>query len=246
LLFWGGLLGIVAASWAWLAWQAWAMEHMDIVEMAMPSRGSWGAPDLLLVFTMWAVMMAAMMLPSAVPMILAYATISRQRSAARESGLRPWAFVGGYLAVWTVFSLLATLAQWGMHELVLRAPALDEIGPLLGGVLLIAAGVYQWTPAKRVCLAQCRSPFDFLLTSWRDGAWGALRMGVVHGAYCVGCCWLLMLLLFAVGVMNMTWIALLSVLVLLEKATPQGGRLARGAGVLLVAWGGWMALSGLI
>jgi predicted metal-binding membrane protein len=222
------------------------MEHMDIVEMAMPGSGAWSAPDLLLVFTMWAVMMAAMMLPSAVPMILAYAAVSRQRDAVRESGLRTWAFVAGYLAVWTVFSALATLAQWGMHELVLRAPALDEIGPLLGGALLVAAGVYQWTPAKRVCLAQCRSPLDFLLTGWREGTWGALRMGVVHGAYCVGCCWLLMLLLFAVGVMNMTWIVLLSALVLLEKATPQGGRLARGAGILLVVWGGWMAMSRLL
>ena len=244
LFLWGGLLGIIAAAWAWLVWQAWAMEHMDIIDMAMPGGGSWGIADLLLVFTMWAVMMPAMMLPSAVPMILTYTAVCRRYDSTRKADVLAWIFVSGYLMVWSGFSLLATLLQWGMHEAMLRVSALDEAGQLVGGILLIVAGTYQWTSIKRVCLAHCRSPLDFLLTGWRGGSWGALCMGVVHGVYCAGCCWLLMLLLFAVGVMNLAWIVLLSVLVLLEKIVPRGDRLARAAGVLMVCWGVWMALTG--
>ena len=131
-----------------------------------------------------------------------------------------------------------------MHSLALISPMMVGTSPLLGSLLLIAAGVYQWTPLKQACLRHCRSPLQFLLTCWQDGPAGAFLMGLRHGAYCLGCCWLLMAVLFAVGVMNLAWIAALSVFVLLEKIIPRGFWVAKAAGIVLMSWGGWMALSG--
>jgi predicted metal-binding membrane protein len=139
------------------------------------------------------------------------------------------------------FSLAATLIQWGMHAALLVTPAMVGTSPLLGGAVLVAAGLYQWTPAKHACLTRCRSPIGFLLAEWRDGARGALIMGLRHGLYCTGCCWLLMLILFVVGVMNLLWIALLAALALLEKTLPQGRWISRIAGLALIVWGSWMA-----
>src|SRR5215469_17272153 len=238
-----GAAAIALLGWACLFYQGWAMEHMDLVAMAMPSNGAWGPVDLLLVFAMWAVMMVAMMVPSATPMLLAFATISRSRCAQGRTFVPLWVFLAGYLVLWTAFSLAATLAQWGLHSLALISPMMIATSPLLGSMLLIAAGIYQWTPLKQACLRHCRSPLQFLLTCWRDGSVGAFLMGVRHGGYCLGCCWLLMAVLFAVGVMNLAWIAALSGFVLFEKTIPRGIWVAKLAGLFLMGWGGWMALS---
>jgi predicted metal-binding membrane protein len=187
-----GAVAIALLGWAYLFYQGWAMRHMDLVAMAMPSTDAWGPMDLLLVFAMWAVMMVAMMVPSATPMLLAFAAITRSRRAQGRPFVPLWVFLAGYLVLWTAFSLAATLAQWGLHSLALISPMMVGTSPLLGSLLLIAAGVYQWTPLKQACLRHCRSPLQFLLTCWQDGTAGAFLMGLRHGAYCLGCCWLLM------------------------------------------------------
>jgi predicted metal-binding membrane protein len=235
------LAGITALAWGYLGYQAWAMEHMDLVDMAMPSAQQWGLWDLILVFTMWAVMMVGMMAPSASPVVLLFTRIQSGRQAKGQPVVASWLFLLGYLSAWTGFSLAVTLIQWGMHAAMLISSAMVGTSPLLGSAVLVAAGIYQWSPAKHACLNHCRSPQGFLLNEWRDGARGALVMGLRHGWYCTGCCWLLMLVLFVVGVMNLFWIALLAILVLLEKTLQQGPWLSRIAGTALIAWGGWIA-----
>src|SRR6266478_1332200 len=146
-------------------------------------------------------------------------------------------FVAGYLAVWTGFSAIAAVAQCALHATALLSPAMVSTSPLLGGILLVAAGVFQWTPMKSACLTNCRSPLSFLTTDWREGKGGAFSMGLKHGAHCTGCCWFLMALLFVAGVMNMWWVAIIAILVLLEKAAPKGLWIGRIAGLLLAVWG---------
>src|SRR5207249_2185684 len=146
-------------------------------------------------------------------------------------------FVLGYLIVWTAFSLVAAVAQWALHGASLLSPMMKSSSPLLAGALLIVAGVFQWTRWKHACLNHCRSPLQFLLHDWRDGAAGALAMGIKHGAFCAGCCWMLMALLFVAGVMNMLWVAAIAVAVLVEKVVPRGDRVGRLAGVVLIAAG---------
>ena len=233
-----GLGTITLLAWAYLLYQAWAMGHMDVVDMAMPSVQDWGIRDLTLVFTMWTIMMVGMMAPSASPMILLFARIQAQRNVGSmpASGL----FLLGYLLVWTGFSLVVTLIQWALHNALLISPMMVGTSPLLSSAVLIAAGVYQWTPAKQACLARCRSPIGFLLNEWQDGNRGALLMGLRHGLFCTGCCWLLMLVLFVVGVMNLLWIALLTAYVLLEKFLPQAPWGSKIAGIALIGWGVWM------
>lgn len=237
-----GLALTTALGWAYLLYQDWAMRHMDTVDMAMPSLQAWGTRDLTLVFIMWAIMMVAMMLPSAAPMIWLFAKLNHAHRSQQKFYVATWIFVAGYLVVWTLFSLFATLAQWALHETAMISPMMVATSPLLGGAVLIAAGIYQWTPLKLACLAHCRSPLSFLMTGWRDGAWGAFNMGLRHGAYCTGCCWLLMALLFVVGVMNLWWIAALSFFVLAEKTVPGGIWVSRISGLLLLAWGAWLIL----
>jgi predicted metal-binding membrane protein len=239
-----GVTAIALLGWAYLFYQDWGMRHMDLVSMAMPSAGAWTAADLLLVFAMWAVMMVAMMVPSATPTLLIFATIVRSRRAQGRTFIPSWVFLAGYLVLWTVFSLAATLAQWGLHNLALISPMMVATSPILGGLLLMMAGVYQWTPLKQACLRHCRTPLQFLLTCWHDGTAGAFFMGLHHGTYCLGCCWLLMTVLFAVGVMNLGWIAALSIFVLVEKIIPRGSWVAKTAGIGLMSWGGWMAFLG--
>ncbi|MBI3432877.1 MAG: DUF2182 domain-containing protein [Hydrogenophilales bacterium] len=217
------------------------MDHMDLVDMAMPGAQQWGPWDLIVVFTMWAVMMVGMMVPSASPVILLFTRIHSGRHSQDAPGVASGLFLVGYVLAWTGFSMAATVIQWGMHSAMLLSPAMVGTSPLLGSAVLIAAGLYQWTPAKHACLTHCRSPLGFLLNEWRDGARGALVMGLRHGLYCTGCCWLLMGVLFVVGVMNLLWIALLAVFVLLEKNLPQGRWLSHTTGLALIAWGAWMA-----
>jgi predicted metal-binding membrane protein len=234
---------IALIGWAYLFYEGWAMQHMDLVAMAMPSTGAWGLIDLLMVFAMWTVMMVAMMVPSATPMLLTFATIARSRRTKGTAFVALWVFLAGYLVLWTAFSLVATLGQWGLHSLALISPMMVGTSPALGSLLLVVAGIYQWTPFKQACLRHCRTPLQFLLTYWQDDAAGAFLVGLRHGAYCLGCCWLLMAVLFAVGVMNLAWIAALSVFVLLEKVIPRGIWVARIAGIALIGFGGWIALS---
>jgi predicted metal-binding membrane protein len=237
-----GLVGLTALSWVYLLYQDWAMGHMEIAPMAMPNLDAWGPWDLAIVFLMWAIMMVGMMLPSVTPMVLLYAAVSGERREQGRPKAATWIFVSGYLVAWTLFSVFATLAQWLLHSAAHLSPFMDSTGPVLGGAMLIAAGIYQWTPLKRACLTHCRSPLAFLLTKWRDGARGALAMGLRHGLFCTGCCWLLMAILFVVGVMNVMWLALLSVFVLMEKTLPHGDWFGRAAGLVLIGWGAWMAL----
>jgi len=238
-----GLAVVAALSWSYTGLMAARMEMPQMASMAMPGRAGWGTAEFFVVFVMWVVMMTAMMVPSAAPMVLLYGATQRRRAAA--SGYFAVAlFAGGYLAVWTAFSVMATLAQGVVHAAALAA---DEMGPVvrpLAGAILLVAGVYQFTPLKRVCLAHCRSPLAFITVHWRSGARGAFIMGLRHGVYCVGCCWPLMLLLFVVGVMNLVWIAALAVFVLGEKLLRRGEWVGRIGGAVFLAWGVRLLLAG--
>ena len=231
------LASVVLIAWAYLLSGAGMdMETMD--GMPMPAIASWSPFYFAVMYAMWTVMMAAMMLPSAAPMILLYSTISRRRFVQGAAAAATAVFTLGYAAVWTVFSLAATTLQWALGEAALLAPAMKTGSAGLAGALLIAAGLYQWTPLKQACLRRCRSPLDFVLSFWRDGAWGGFVMGVRHALFCLGCCWALMLLLFVGGVMSFAWIAGLAAFVLVEKTAPGGHWVGRAAGSALVVWGG--------
>ena len=236
-----GLVGVTLLAWVYLFTVA---TEMDGGAMAVLRVRPWGGLDFLLMFLMWAVMMVAMMVPGAAPMILLFAAVSRKQ---RERG-RPFApvgaFVAGYIAVWSAFSALATLSQWGLEQAALLSPMLVGTSPLLGGGLLIVAGIYQWTPLKHACLKHCRSPLHFLTHGMRKGSGGAFVMGLEHGAFCVGCCWVLMGLLFVGGVMNLLWVAAIAAFVLLEKVLPFGAGAGRLSGALLVLAGLFVVVQG--
>lgn len=241
----GGLVGLTTLAWAYIAYLAWGIKGMAI-DMAMPHVGAWGAVDLLLMFVMWSVMMVAMMVPSAAPMVLVFANVNRLRSrGSRRPFVPTGVFLSGYILIWSGFSLLSTSVQWALHSWALLSPKMVSTSPLLGAALLATAGVFQWTPLKHACLTHCRSPLGFIMSEWREGKGGALLMGLKHGAYCVGCCWFLMGLLFVAGVMNLLWVALIAALVLVEKVVPAGLWMSRVAGLLLIGWGVWMAAGAL-
>jgi predicted metal-binding membrane protein len=237
------LAALIAAAWLYLLYLASAMSDMATMPgMPMPAMHAWSWVEVAGLAVMWTVMMVAMMTPSATPMILVFAAIHRRRTEQGRAAAPTALFVLGYLVVWTVYSVGAALAQAGLHAAALLSPAMAATSPLLAGGLLVVAGVFQWTPLKRACLAACRSPLPFLMTGWREGRGGAFVMGLHHGLYCLGCCWALMALLFVAGIMNLLWVAAIAVAVLMEKVVPRGdlvGRLAGvalvGAGVLLVA-----------
>lgn len=199
--------------------------------------GPWGPAEVGGAFAMWAVMMAGMMLPTALPVTLALAAASRGRGGEGRPLLPVGAFAGGYLAVWSLYSLVAAGAQWLLQRGAWLSPRALALGPLAGGVLLVAAGAFQWSPWKDACMMKCRSPLGFLLSCWRPGASGAFAMGVRYGGYCVGCCWLLMALSFALGIMNLLWMAAVTLLMVAEKAAPFGPAVTRVAGLALAAWG---------
>ena len=212
--------------------------------MAMPNMMPWSTADFGYMFVMWAVMMVAMMLPSATPMVFLFGRVRAKRESSGRLHALTAAFVCGYLLAWVAVSLVATLVNWGLHNGGALSSMTGQVAPAIGGLLLIAAGIFQWSPLKRTCLDHCRSPLTFLTQNWRDGVLGAAAMGLHHGAYCLGCCWLLMALLFVLGVMNLTWVALLTVVVLAEKLLPRGELLSRILGALFVAWGSWLAATG--
>ena len=192
----------------------------------------------------WTLMMAAMMLPSVAPMALAFARITGERARKRQAVFVPtWIFILGYFAVWTAFGVAAYVLDHCIRLLDLEWLAWERGGPIVAGVAIVAAGLYQLTPFKRVCLTHCRSPLDFFLGSWREGPAGALRMGMHHGLYCVGCCWGLMLVLFAVGVMSLFWMTLIAVSIGAEKVFRSGHRLAPLIGIIFIILGAWIAIA---
>ena len=231
-----GLLAVIGLAWGYLLAGAGTMEDMGGMLMPM-SSGPWNLSHGITMFAMWAVMMAAMMLPSAAPMILLYASIARGRVARGEQVAGAGVFAAGYLSVWTAFSLAAVALQFVLERAALLSPMMEASSIALAGMILMGAGIYQLTPLKQACLRHCRSPLEFVLTQWREGRHGAHVMGLHHGAYCVGCCWVLMGLLFVGGVMNLAWIAGLAAYVLVEKLAPAGHWIGRLAGIGLIGWG---------
>jgi predicted metal-binding membrane protein len=243
------LTGIAVVAWVWMIHEARTMEATGICEcagiaMCGPDVKPWSAIVILPLFLMWAGMMVAMMTPTVAPMILTFAMINRKRREQARPFVSTALFLSGYLIVWTAFSLIAALAQWVLHGTALLSPMMQSASSWLGGLLLIMAGVFQWTPLKQACLSHCRSPLQFIMTDWRDGSVGALTMGLKHGAFCTGCCWMLMALLFVAGVMNMVWVAVITLLVFLEKVTPPDWRLRHLAGAYFLVWGAWVIVSG--
>ena len=221
------LVLVPLVCWTWIVVLARDMYGPMTGASAWMMTPVWDAPHLILLWAMWAVMMTGMMLPSAAPMITLI-------------GGRPGAFAAlGYTTMWAAFSIGATLLQWLLIRLVIVSPMMEISSARIGAIVLLVAGVYQFTPLKRVCLTACQSPTAFLMRHWRSGSAGAFRMGVEHGVHCVGCCWALMLVLFVGGVMNLTVIAALTALVAFEKLLPLGAWSARASGVVLVALAGW-------
>jgi predicted metal-binding membrane protein len=189
----------------------------------------------------WVTMMAAMMLPSAMPMVLVFSRVSTERQRRGQAFVPTWIFVGGYLAAWTLYGLLAYGLFRAIHAAHPHFLSWHAQGPLVAGAAIAAAGIYQLTPLKRICLRHCRSPMHFVLGGWRSGRLGAVRMGLEHGGYCVGCCWGLMLILFALGVMSVVWMIVVAALVFAEKVLPFGERLSRALAVAFVVIGVWVA-----
>jgi predicted metal-binding membrane protein len=243
------LAAIVLLAWIYIlagAGTGMSALHMSGIPTAMRMSGpmatmhpmSWNAGYALIIFVMWWLMMLAMMLPSAAPVILLFAALTRKFDEAGAPYLGTGLFGCGYLAVWGGFSALAVTVQWQLGRITLLSPMMVTTSMAIGALLLIGAGVWQLTPLKRSCLRHCRSPSEFLTRHWREGHAGAMQMGIRHGAYCLGCCWMMMMLLFYGGIMNIYWIAGLAILVLVEKITPRGHWVTSLIGVALIVWGG--------
>jgi predicted metal-binding membrane protein len=231
------LVGVTALAWIYLIRMAAMMDAMPMTAMEAMQIRPWSAHDFWLMFVMWAVMMVGMMVPTAIPMTLIYAAVAK-KAAGQSTPLAPTAvFVSGYVAMWTAFSAVATLAQWRLDQVSLLTPMMASASPVLGAGLLIVAGIYQLSPLKSSCLEHCRTPAHFISQRWKPGVRGAFKMGAEHGAYCLGCCWALMGLLFFGGVMSLGWIAAITFFVLIEKVLPFGVRSGQVAGAAMVVTG---------
>jgi predicted metal-binding membrane protein len=241
----GALAATMALCWAWIVPMARDMYARMTGPSAWMMTDTWDFTHLALLFAMWAVMMAGMMLPSAAPTLLLYAGVIRKSPAGGRAHAHVYAFAGGYLLVWTAFSLLATVLQRLLAHWLVLSPMMEIRGHVIGGALLIIAGLYQLTPFKRTCLNSCRSPAAFIAQHWKRGVAGGFRLGVAHGLFCLGCCWALMLLLFVGGVMNLWWIGALTAFVLLEKLAPLGAQGGRLSGFLIIVMGLWNLAQGL-
>ena len=252
------LVILTALAWAYVWWLAADMDMsgMDMsgfrmipagIGLMMPATAPWNAMEFALVFAMWAVMMIGMMTPSATPMILIYARVGRQAARQGTPSAASCYFAGGYLLTWIGFALVATSAQWALERAALLTPMMAGASDMFSGTVLIAAGVYQWTPLKDACLRQCQSPLLFIQRhgGFRSDLLGTLALGARHGAYCIGCCWVLMALLFVGGIMNVLWIAAIAILVLAEKVVPAGRVISRIAGAGLFAGGAWLLAQAL-
>jgi predicted metal-binding membrane protein len=239
------LVAVIAIAWIWILLGAGTgMSAMDMLlgpggegMAGMMAPAAWTLGYAGIMFAMWWVMMAAMMLPSAAPILLLFARINRKEKAAGRPFIPTGIFAAGYLVAWGGFGALATGMQWELERLGLLSPMMVTTDYWLGGAILLAAGVWQLTPMKSICLRHCRSPMGFLVQSWRPGPGGAFRMGLEHGSFCLGCCWFLMGLLFFGGIMNLFWIIGLAAFVLLEKTVPMASRIGRIVGVGVAAWG---------
>lgn len=236
---------ITLLAWAYMLRLAAGMPanaHATMEMMAMPAPLGWDWHALGLAVLMWCVMMAAMMLPSTSPMVLTFARVYQRRQGLGGPIVPTAVFVAGYLAIWSGFGVLSAFAQTALHQAALIATPMDGFGRQTSAALLIVAGTLQWSSLKTACLEKCRTPLGFLLAEWREGRAGAFMMGLRHGAFCVGCCWAVMLLMFVGGAMNLLWMAALTVFVLLEKIVPRGQAFSRLSGVALVASGVWMLI----
>jgi predicted metal-binding membrane protein len=247
------LFVLAGLAWAYMLWLAVQMDMggMDMsgfrmVPAAMvlvtAAATPWSTIEFTIIFAMWAVMMVGMMMPSATPMILIYTRVARQAAQQGKPFAASFWFAGGYLFVWIGFAFVATLAQWALERAGLLTPTMATASGILSGVILIAAGLYQWTPLKNACLRQCQMPLQFVQHhgGFRGDALGSLALGSRHGAYCVGCCWVLMALLFVGGVMNVLWIAALATFVLIEKLIPADRVVSRVIGAAFFVGGIWM------
>ncbi len=225
----GALLALAAGAWAVLVWQMAMADDGDMgLTMGM------GAPLFLAI---WVVMMVAMMFPTAAPMILTFARVQNSRRDRGQYFVPIWVFVSAYLVIWTGFGALAYVAALGAGFLADHSIWLMDNAARIGGAVLVLAGLYQLSPLKRTCLSKCRTPMDFILGGWRDGTGGAFRMGLEHGAYCLGCCWLLFVVLFPLGVMNVGAMAIITLLIFAEKSLPLGRQIGTAAAVALIAYG---------
>ena len=240
---------------AW-AYTIWLGNNMNMGGMAVtgghemgvmlaPAFKPWTPADFLVMFVMWTVMMIGMMVPSAAPMILIYARVGRQAATHGKPLAATGFFASGYLLAWTAFSLGATIGQWLLERAALLTPMMATANDILGALVLIAAGLFQWTPAKKACLKHCQAPLSFIQRygGFRRDPWESLAVGFRSGAFCIGCCWALMALLFVGGVMNIIWIAGLTIFVLLEKIVPAGQLISRASGAGLTAWGLWLLIA---
>lgn len=235
------IIAIAALAWVYLVYldrQMSAAVDYDtmMAQMGMTPDRRWTATDVFFTFAMWAVMMIGMMAGTAIPVVLLFAASQRARTGSGVTATVVM-FGLGYLSVWLGFSACAAAAQWALHQSTMLAPSMKLADPRAAGGILLAAGAYQVTPFKGSCLTQCRSPLGFLMTHWRNGRLGAFSMGARHGGYCLGCCWLLMCVLFVVGVMQLVWVAVLTGFVLLEKTGPAGAVVSRIAGVIMMMLG---------
>lgn len=259
----GALAVLTVLAWAYTIWQANTMDTGGVMmpkpsDMGMPMPKAMGAMlapgfkqwtvgNFIIIFVMWTVMMIGMMTPSAAPMILIYARVGRQAALQGKPLATTGFFASGYVLAWTAFSFVATFGQWLLERAALLTPMMTAANNIFGALVLIAAGLFQWTPAKSACLKHCQAPFNFIQQhgGFRRDALGSLSVGWRHGIYCVGCCWALMTLLFMGGVMNVVWIAGLTIFVLLEKVVPLGRIISRMTGVGLMAWGAWLLIAAL-
>lgn len=223
------LLVLAAAAWALLLWQSGRASEMDM-GLTMGMSG-------VLFLAIWIVMMVAMMFPTAAPMILTFARIHESKRQREQPHVPTWVFVSAYLLVWTLFGALAYGIALGAERLAEEFPWVMENAGRIGGGVLVLAGIYQLSPLKNMCLSKCRGPFQFILTSWRDGYLGSFRMGLEHGMYCLGCCWLLFVILFPLGVMNVAAMAVITLLIFAEKSLPIGPHVTKVASLVLMVYG---------
>lgn len=235
----GGLFFITVLSWLYIIYLYNQMVYMDMNALffAMPMTPEWTAVDFILLFFMWLVMMIAMMTPSVAPFILIFAMVNRQRRQQERPFVNTVYLLTGYFLMWAAFSLAATFFQWLLQQVALLNPEMKTTSKILGGVILIATGLFQFTPLKQSCLKYCRAPLDFVQQHWKEGKLGALRMGIENGLYCVGCCWMLMVLLFVAGIMNLLWIAIIALFVLVEKISPRIKWIPYVAGFVCIVYG---------
>lgn len=229
----GLLLALAAAAWALLAWQGAGAD----IAMTSPTMGPTMGMRAPLFLAIWVIMMVAMMFPAAAPMILTFHSVQASKRRRGEAFVATWVFVAAYMLIWTLSGVAAYAGALAAEAIAARAALSPSTIARIGGVVLVAAGLYQLTPFKDLCLSKCRTPISFIMTSWRDGVGGALRMGLLHGTYCLGCCWLLFVILFPLGIMNIAAMAVITLVVFAEKTLPWGRPVARVTAAALVAYG---------